>query len=444
MHRFVLGAAITAACMGQSAMAASLYAGDYHSVAIRADGAVFAWGYNYYGALGNGATGNNSAVPQKATNFTGAVDVAAGSNHSLVAKSDGTVWGWGYNSYGQLGTGDTSSRSVPSQVQYLSNVSRVAAGCSFSLALKNDGTVWSWGSNGDGQLGYSGGSKSAPLQITGLTNVVAIAAGCESGYALKTDGTVWAWGDNYYGQLGTGNSADSAIPVQVLGASDVVALAAGERHVVALQRAGTLLTWGRNQSCQLGTSVDKYGNCISSAAPVPVSNIQDVVQVAATSTSSAALKRDGSVWTWGSNYYGQLGNGSPTGYGKVSITPVQVTGLAGVVEIAGGSQAHLLARTRTGEVQAWGRNSYGQLGNGTMERDDLAATPILVRGPGGDGSLNLVGSQSQCLGSLSVGASVTLDVPCIDFQGARYGMQLQLDPSIGSGLYMKVTNIVPR
>jgi YD repeat-containing protein len=150
--------------------------------------------------------------------------MAAGYYHTVALKNDGTVWAWGYNAQGQLGDGTTTQRTVPVQVMAspgvgLTNVKAIAAGYKHTVVVKNDGTVWTWGWNSDGQLGDGTTTdRKTPVQVSGLTNVKAVAAGYYHTVALKNDGTVWSWGYNYYGQLGDGTSGDTAsksAPVQV-------------------------------------------------------------------------------------------------------------------------------------------------------------------------------------------------------------------------------------
>jgi alpha-tubulin suppressor-like RCC1 family protein len=159
------------------------------------------------------------------------INVAAGASHSLAVKTDGTVWAWGYNNYGQLGNNTTVQKNAPVQVSGLSGVTNVAAGESYSLALKRDGTVWAWGWNLFGQLGDNTTvDKSTPVQVSGLSDVIAVAAGYYHSLALKRDGTVWAWGYNGNGALGDGTTASSSTPVQVQGLGAVTLMAAGRFH----------------------------------------------------------------------------------------------------------------------------------------------------------------------------------------------------------------------
>ena len=173
--------------------------------------------------------------------LTGAVAVSAGENHSLAVKSDGTVWAWGYNNYGQLGNGyPSSSSNIPLRVSELTGAVAISAGYAHSLALKSDGTVWAWGFNGVGELGNgtTNTSSNVPVQVSqvsGLTGVVAIGAGSDHNLAVKSDGTVWAWGFNDSGQLGNGtiSSRGTPVPVQVSGLTGAVVIAAGSAHSLA-------------------------------------------------------------------------------------------------------------------------------------------------------------------------------------------------------------------
>jgi len=257
-------------------------------------------------------------------------EIAAGLYHSITLKSDGTVWTWGDNQHGQLGDGTATDRTTPVQVQGLTGVVAIAGGSYHSLALKSDGTVWAWGSNSSGQLGNGTTTKSyTPMQVQGLTGVVAIAAGGKHSLALKSDGTVWAWGDNWYGQLGNGTTTNRFTPVQVQGLTGVVAIAGGYYHTIALKQDGTVWTWGYNWYGQLGDGTSSPHR----TTPVQVQGLTGVVAIAGGYYHTVALKQDGTVWTWGSDSYGQLGDGRllnfpmalplrcPLGYLSVTIQP---------------------------------------------------------------------------------------------------------------------------
>jgi Regulator of chromosome condensation (RCC1) repeat len=249
-------------------------------------------------------------------------------------KSDGTVWAWGGNNYGQLGDNSTTQRNVPVQVSGLSGVTAIAVGSAafHSLALKSDGTVWAWGSNATGQIGNNSLTDShVPVQV--LSGVTAIAAGDSHSLAVKSGGTVWAWGYNGFGQLGNNSTTDSHVPVQVVGASGITAIAGGYGHSLALKSDATVWAWGMNGFGQLGNN-----SITESLVAVQVSGLSGVTAIAGAHYHSLALKSGGTVWAWGYNSNGQLGDTTTT-FRKV---PVQVSGLSSVTAIAGGD-AHSLA-----------------------------------------------------------------------------------------------------
>ncbi len=341
------------------------------------------WGWNPYGQLGDGTVATSypfgKSLPLRISGLSG-VAVAGGLSHSLVLKSDGTVWAWGYNYDGELGDGTFTTSSpygkpLPVQASGLSGVDAVAAGAWHSLALKSDGTVWAWGGNYSGQLGDGTLTKrSLPLQVGGLNGVVAVAAGGNHSLALKSDGTVWAWGGNYSGQLGDGAFINRSRPVQISGLDEVVALAGGGHHSMALKSDGTVWAWGDNAYGQLGD-----GTFGKRSSPTQISGLNGVVAVAGGMQYSLALKSDGTVWAWGYNIEGQMGDGTVTisaPYGKP--LPVQVKGLKGVVALAAGGW-HILALKSDGTVWAWGYGGDGELGDGTYTTSPPYGKPIPVQ-----------------------------------------------------------------
>jgi len=197
-----------------------LSAGEQYSLALKSDGTVWAWGSNRSGQLGDGTGGNlydYKAEPVQVSGLSGAVAVSAGSRHSLAVKEDGTVWAWGYNGSGQLGDGTTDQRFTPVQVSGLSGILAVSAGNSHSLAVKQDGTVWAWGANWSGLLGDGTNTdRYTPVRVSGSSDAVAVSAGGDHSLGLRGDGTVWAWGYSGSGQLGDGSVSYKALPVQSL------------------------------------------------------------------------------------------------------------------------------------------------------------------------------------------------------------------------------------
>jgi subtilisin family serine protease/PKD repeat protein len=237
------------------------------------------------------------------------VSVEAGGNHTAALKTDGTLWAWGYNAYGQLGDGTKTSRNIPAQTGSDRTWVSVTAGFEYTLALKADGTLWGWGRNNYGQLGIGTTiDKNIPVQIGGDHTWVSFAAGAWHTMALKADGTLWGWGRNNYGQLGIGTTIDKNIPVQIGSDHTWVSFAAGAWHTMALKADGTLWAWGRNNYGQLGN-----GTNIDSSIPVQTGSDHTWDYFSAGTWHSAALKTDGSLWTWGYNNFGQLGDGTSAG-----------------------------------------------------------------------------------------------------------------------------------
>lgn len=242
------------------------------------------------------------------------LDLAAGMFHSVAVKSNGTVWAWGTNDHGELGDGSTAARSGPVQVAGLTGVSAAAAGRYHSAAVKSDGTVWAWGLNDNGQLGDgTTTNRAAPVKVSGLSGVTDVAVGGAHTVALKGDGTVWAWGNNNNGQLGDDTTTDRYLPVQASGLANVVAIAAAASHTMAVKSDGTIWTWGYNFNGRLGdgTTTDRH-------TPVEISGPPHTADISAESFHTVALTSDGSIWAWGRNDYGQLGDGTT----NQSLVPV--------------------------------------------------------------------------------------------------------------------------
>ncbi len=332
-----------------------LAVGVYHSLALKTDNSLWAWGYGGFCALGDGTCASHPTPVQV---LTGVAAVEAGGYHSLALKTDGSLWTWGYNYAGQLGDGTAQTRPTP--IQVLTEVATIAAGDLHSLALKTDGSLWTWGYNEQGQLGDGTTYWSLrPLQV--LTGVQAVAAGPSHSLAIKADGSLWAWGANWSGQLGDGTTTHQLAPIQVM--TGVATVAAGYNHTLALKTDGSLWAWGYNGVGQLGD-----GTTISQSTPVQV--LTGVAAVAAGGEHTLAIKTDGSLWAWGWNGYGQLGDGTTSN----QPTPVRV--MTGVAAVSAGYY-HTLARKTDGSLWAWGWNIYGQLGDGTTT-DSLR--PVQVAG----------------------------------------------------------------
>ncbi|MBI4947712.1 MAG: T9SS type A sorting domain-containing protein [Bacteroidetes bacterium] len=353
---------------------------------------------------GNRRIGSFLAGASPANTFAG------GQDHSLAICTNGTVWSWAYNNYGQIGDNTVISKSIPVQTWTVNNIISVAAGNYHSLALKNDGTVWAWGDNANGKLGDGTTTgRLTPVQVSGLTGVVQVAASWYLSIALKSDGTVWTWGYNGEGQLGDGTTTTTgcwckSTPVQVVGPggsgflTGITAVSAGPLFFVALKNDGTVWTWGWNADGQLG--IGTAGAAAYSMYPVQVKGLggsgflTGITAIDAGSNFAVAIKNDGTVWSWGNNSLGQLGNGLAavwTGVCWCISTPVQVvtgasgcgTNLCSIIDVSAGYE-HVIALRNDGTVWAWGDNANGQLGDNTVVS---TTAPVQVLGPGGVGFL---------------------------------------------------------
>jgi alpha-tubulin suppressor-like RCC1 family protein/photosystem II stability/assembly factor-like uncharacterized protein len=387
---------------------AQISGGVAHTLAIDYGGSVWAWGNNLYYQLGNGLPGDKT-TPVRVKGYGGSgtlmevSEIAGGLYHSVALKKDGTVLAWGLNNFGQLGDSTQTQREAPVYVldEYasgsLQNIKSVAAGQNHTLALMSGGTVWAWGDNQYGQVGdgVSGGARLYPVQVKDsdnsgfLTDITTIACGKWHSMALREDGTVWTWGDNNYGQLGSGVSGPSTyrlVPIQVVGPdgtgylTEIVAIAGGKNHSLALGSDGTVWAWGDNQFGQIGDNTYTLRTRPTRVRGSGGENIlTGIVAIAAGHEHSLALRHDGTVWGWGSNMAGQLGDTTTTN----KNIPVQVTGgdtgesfLTGITDISAGSLYSISLRN-DGTIWCWGINNSGQLGDSTVTQKNW---PVQAKG----------------------------------------------------------------
>lgn len=338
-------------------------AGRSHTTSIRNDGTVWNWGTGSNGQLGDGNSGIGVGVvtPVQVAGLEGFTSVADGNGFVLALKGDGTVWGWGINNQGQLGDGTTIDRSRPVQTSGLTNVTAVSAGGFFSFAVKSDGTVWTWGYGG-GFNSTVGVVRTTPVQLTGISDVIAIAAGGGHLLMLKSDKTVWAVGGNSRGQLGDGTTTDRPFPVQVSGLTNVRSIAAGgEEFAAAVKEDGTVWAWGINFHGELGPGGGPL-NFDAHPNPLQVTGLPAGITALATGNNFClALAGDGTVWSWGNNSDFQLGQGTSV---SQNPTPHQIPNFGGVAAVEAGVN-HSVALKTDGSVWTWGGNTDGQLGDGT-------------------------------------------------------------------------------
>jgi alpha-tubulin suppressor-like RCC1 family protein len=355
---------------------------QFHTLAITTQGSLLAWGDNTNGRLG---IGSNSA---SIISYPVAIDsqnswkaVSAGLNNSAAIRNDNTLWTWGQNAQGQLGTGNLISRSSPVQVAgswtavsagsshmmaldtngavyawgdntygQVGNVTKswtqVACSSNHTLAVASDGTMWGWGLYVSGQLGsYYPFSRSAPMQITATGSWNLVAAGSLHSLAIDQSGALYAWGLNSSGQLGDSTTISKSSPVNI-GTSLWTAISAGSFYSLAIRIDGALYAWGDNTYGQIGNNAT-----INRNSPVLVSGGGSWTAVSAGSSHALGIKTDGSLWTWGYNNNGQLGD--------------QISTVNSWAQISIGT-SHTLALRSDGALFTWGGNTSGQLGNSTV------------------------------------------------------------------------------
>jgi alpha-tubulin suppressor-like RCC1 family protein len=352
--------------------------GEAHSCARVPSGTVRCWGSDALGQTGSGgaADGGAASTPLRAIGVDDAVDVAAGSKHTCVARLDGTASCWGDNGKGQLGDGLIGgSESTPVTVIDLDDAVAVAAGGDFSCAIRADASVVCWGANDSGQLGNGSQSASAsPVPVADLANVVAIAAGQAHACAIDDEGGVHCWGAGKSGQLGAGTVGSKTKPVTVDSLPPARIVAAAQRSTCALTEAGSVYCWGANDLGQLGTGAT---NDTPNPSPIIVTNLGDATGLWTGRNHACASRKTGAVVCWGDGSRGQLGDGQArTDAGAAQPSYVLVAGVTTAVGVAAGGD-HSCALTRTSAILCWGANDRGQLGDGSLKSE---LSPVSVEG----------------------------------------------------------------
>jgi alpha-tubulin suppressor-like RCC1 family protein len=321
------------------------------------------WGSNTVGQLGDNSVTHRSSPVQTISGETNWKQISVGVGHSAAIKTDGTLWSWG-NNYsitvgGQLGDNTSIHRSSPVQtVAGGTNWKQVSCGSYFTAAIKTDGTLWLWGSNTNGVLGDNTTvSKSSPVQtVSGGTNWKQISGSA----AIKTDGTLWLWGKNTDGQLGDNSVTHRSSPVQTVSAGTnwkQVSVSGSGNSTAAIKTDGTLWLWGLNGNGQLGDN-----SITSRSSPVQtVSGGTNWKQVSCFNETTAAIKTDGTLWLWGKNTDGQLGTNDIVH----RSSPVQtVSGGTNWKQVSVGV-GHSAAIKTDGTLWSWGSNANGPLGDNT-------------------------------------------------------------------------------
>ena len=349
-------------------------ANSYHSVALTADGRVWSWGYNNSGQLGDGTNTNRSlpvpisGVPE----MSKIVEIGTGENFTLALDDNGILWGWGANSNRQISKDSTYRFLKPVRIELPGPVSRFACGNTHALALGRDGKLWAWGTNYYGELGQAhNNTVNGFVEIvkpTGMQNVKTLAAGEYNSYAVDVAGKMWAWGYNFYGELGDGSNTNRFAPVPVdisNGVPAIKSIDSGGNHALASGIDGSIWSWGLGNYGQLGR-----GSTSSSNKPVNVTTgLTDASAIAAGESHSLAVSPSGVVWAWGRSNRGQLGNNS-TSTSNIPVQTSPVTDWSDILRVATRND-HNIAMKSDGSVWSWGYNYYGQLGLGdTNQRNE--------------------------------------------------------------------------
>lgn len=324
--------------------------GYYYVMAIKTDRSLWGWGHNASFEF-------HSKRPEKIMDEV--AYVSAGIEHYMVIKTDGSLWGCGENSLGELGDGTREDRYIP--VKIMEDVVSVYTAYARTVAVKADGSLWTWGGNFNGQIGDGTAiDRFSPVRI--MENVDYVSVDANNTFAIKTDGSLWGWGR--IGIEGLENSSTDAndpeihnAPVKLM--DDVASVSNGW----IIKKDGSLWVWGHNFSGSLGDGTKKERR-------IPIKIMEDVVSVSSSGSHTMAIKKDGSLWGWGANRFGQFGNGGK-GNSKdlaelyvIQSLPVKI--MSDVTSVYTGDE-HTIAVKTDGSIWAWGYNFLGQLGDGTTK-----------------------------------------------------------------------------
>lgn len=339
----------------------SIAVGYEHSLAVKNDGTLWAWGNNWVGQLGDG-TINDKTIPTQIGTANNWLKVCAGFYASYAIKTDGTLWAWGQNSNGQLGLGtSTYAYSVPTQVGTDTNWQSISSKNYFCLAIKTNGTLWAWGQNSFGQLGDNTTvNKNTPTQIGTATNWQSVSVGQNHSLAIKSNGTLWAWGQNYSGQLGDNTTVNKIIPTQIGTATNWQKIDCNYTSSLGIKTDGTLWAWGSNANGQFGVA-----NPSSSNVPIQIGTANDWQDISAGNGFSYAIKTNKTLWSTGINDEGQLGNGT---FSATNVLVFSQVGTSSDSEKIVAGHNHVLNTNQDGFIRVTGKNNKGQLGDGTIIR----------------------------------------------------------------------------
>jgi alpha-tubulin suppressor-like RCC1 family protein len=361
-------------------------AGEYHVLALDINGLVWSWGYNGNGQLGDNSVVSKLTPVSVLGTLKTFCKITGGSACSLGIDKNGLIWSWGDNTNGQLGINSTVSKSTPVSIlgtkktfcQIVNFGQQTIIVESHSTGIDKNGLVWSWGLNSFGVLGNNSvTSRRTPVSILGaLKTFCKISGGYYHSLAIDKNGLIWSWGSNQYGQLGINSVVSYSTPISVLGTLKTFCqIAAGYYYSLGLDKNGLVWAWGLNN---YGTLGDNTGSGSNKSTPVSIlGNLKTFCQINSGGVYSLALDYKGNIWSWGDNRNGALGLGFVNNYVNCVPDPVHGYFDKTFCQINGGTYLHSLGLDKNGLVWGWGYNKYGQLGiNSTISY----STPYSILG----------------------------------------------------------------
>lgn len=347
----------------------AVIAGYAHNCAIKPNGTIWTWGWGNWGQQGN-STDFDEYLPIQLTNTSNWQSVTGSQFNTFGIKTNGTLWGCGGNLYGGMGTGSTADHiSVMTQIGTSGNWKQVTSGDLFTLALKTDNSLWGWGQNDGYQMGNNNccTDQLTPIQIGIATDWKTVGASySRSGFAIKNNGTLWCWGTNLAFLLGDGAVSVRTVPTQHNTDTDWDKMSVGFEHILIIKTDGTLWAWGGGQYGQTGQDPSTSFN---SSIPFQIAGTWK--SFSAGFRFSMGIKTDGTLWGWGLNDVGQLGNGTVS---EINYIPIQIGTATNWASVSCGWH-HSVAQRNDGSLWSWGTNEVGQLGNGTTTPE---ATPTNI------------------------------------------------------------------
>lgn len=337
---------------------AAFAVGFFHTCALTADGAAWCWGRNTECQLGRGACVNNLPTPAAVTTSLRFNQIAPGGYYTCGIAKTGQTWCWGANDKGQLGDGSVINRAAPVLLSGGHLFTTISAGGFHSCGLTAAGQAWCWGGNSSGELGDGTTLfRTVPVLVQGGHVFTTIRAGTDHNCALDAAGAAWCWGYNEDGEIGDGTMIDRPTPLRVIGGHQFVELEVGNFHTCGRTSGNVTLCWGWNDSGQIGD-----GTTTDRLIPTTVSGGDAFVSIHAAGWSTCGRLASGLAKCWGENEEGENGTGTMVN----SSTPAAVTGARAYTSLTSGSGYHFCGIQSSGTVYCWGDNSYGQLGDGTL------------------------------------------------------------------------------